>query len=129
MTDTEINAVYIGISAAHIKGIHGHGAVGIRGKEVTYTDVERVMDSAKNVHIPLDREVLHTISAGYILDGQNSIKNPVGMVGTRLDGKIYIITAAVTPVQNVLKCCEEAGLDVLDIVFEPLASAEAVLTD
>jgi cell division protein FtsA len=129
VTGSEINAVYVGIAGGHIKGFDSYGAVGIRGDEVAYVDVERVIDSAKAVHIPLEREVLHVIPTGYILDGQNGIKDPVGMVGERLEVKAYIITGAVTLVQNLLKCCEKAGIDVIDIVFEPLASAEAVLTD
>ena len=129
VTGFEINAMYVGIAGGHIKGFDSYGAVGIRGKEVAYVDVERVIDSAKAVHVPLDREVLHVIPTGYILDGQNSIKDPVGMIGERLEANVYIITGAVTLVQNLLKCCEKAGIDVIDIVFEPLASAEAVLTD
>ena len=125
----EINSVYVGISGGHIKGFNSHGAIGIRGKEVTSTDVDRVIDSAKAVYVPLDREVLHTIPTGYTLDGQNGIKDPAGMIGARLEAKVYILTGAITSVQNLLKCCEKAGVEVIDIVFEPLASAEAILTD
>ena len=125
----EINAVYVGISGCHIKSFNSYGAVNIRGKEVSCVDVERVIDSAKAVYVPLDREVLHVIPTGYILDGQNSIKDPVGMIGVRLETKAFIVTGAVTSVQNLLKCCEKAGLEVIDIVFEPLASAEAILTN
>jgi cell division protein FtsA len=128
-TGVEINSVYVGISGGHIKGFNSHGAIGIRGKEVTFTDVDRVIDSAKAVYVPLDREVLHTIPTGYTLDGQNGIKDPEGMIGSRLEAKVYILTGAVTSVQNLLKCCEKAGVEVIDIVFEPLASAEAILTD
>lgn len=125
----EINSVYVGISGGHIKGFNSYGAAGVRGKEVSYVDVERVIDSAKAVYVPLDREVLHVIPTGYTLDGQNGIRDPIGMIGTRLEAKVYILTGAITSVQNLLKCCEEAGIEVSDIVFEPLASAEAVLTD
>ena len=128
-TGVEINSVYVGISGGHIKGFNSHGAIGIRGKEVTFTDVDRVIDSAKAVYVPLDREVLHAIPTGYTLDGQNGIKDPAGMIGARLEAKVYILTGAVTSVQNLLKCCEKAGVEVIDIVFEPLASAEAILTD
>ncbi len=128
-TGVEINSVYAGISGGHIKGFNSHGAIGIRGKEVTFTDVDRVIDSAKAVYVPLDREVLHAIPTGYTLDGQNGIKDPEGMIGARLEAKVYILTGAVTSVQNLLKCCEKAGVEVIDIVFEPLASAEAILTD
>jgi cell division protein FtsA len=129
ITGVEINAVYVGIAGGHIKGFNSYGAVGIRGKEVAYVDVERVIDSAKAVYVPLDREVLHVIPTGYILDGQNGIRDPVGMMGVRLEAKVYIVTGAVTSVQNLLKCCEKVGLEVADIVFEPVASAEAILTD
>jgi cell division protein FtsA len=129
ITGVEINAVNVGIAGGHIKGFNSYGAVGVRGKEVAYMDVERVIDSAKAVYVPLDREVLHVIPTGYILDGQNGIRDPVGMMGVRLEAKVYIITGAVTSVQNLLKCCEKVGLEVADIVFEPIASAEAILTD
>ncbi len=125
----EIKAVYVGIAGSHIKGFQSYGAVGIKGKEVTSQDVERVIDSARAVYVPLDREVLHVIPTEFILDGQDGIKDPVGMSGVRLEAKVHIITGAVTSVQNLLKCCQKAGLDVIDIVLEPLASAEAVLTD
>jgi cell division protein FtsA len=128
-TGVEINAVYVGIAGSHIKGFNSYGAVGIRGKEVTCKDIERVIDSAKAVYVPLDREVLHVIPAGYILDGQDGIRDPIGMMGVRLEAKVYIVTGAVASVQNLLKCCEKVGLEVVDIVFEPLASAEAILTD
>ena len=128
-TGVEINAVYVGIAGSHIKGFNSYGAVGIRGKEVTCKDIERVIDSAKAVYVPLDREVLHVIPAGYILDGQDGIRDPSGMMGVRLEAKVYIVTGAVASVQNLLKCCEKVGLEVVDIVFEPLASAEAILTD
>jgi len=129
ITGVEINAVYVGIAGGHIKGFNSYGAVGLRGKEVAYVDVERVIDSAKAVYVPLDREVLHVIPTGYILDGQNGIRDPIGMMGVRLEAKVYIVTGAVTSVQNLLKCCEKVGLEVVDIVFEPVASAEAILTD
>ncbi|OHE58938.1 MAG: cell division protein FtsA [Thermodesulfovibrio sp. RBG_19FT_COMBO_42_12] len=128
-TGVEINAVYVGISGGHIKGFNSYGAVGIRGKEVSNTDVDRVLESAKAVYVPLDREVLHVIPTGYILDSQNGINDPIGMTGVRLEAKVYIVTGAVTSVQNLLKCCEKIGIEVIDIVFEPLASAGATLTD
>src|SRR4030042_330519 len=129
ITGVEINAVYVGIAGGHIKGFNSYGAVGVRGKEVAYMDIERLIDSAKAGYVPLDREVLHVIPTGYTLDGQNGIKDPIGMMGVRLEAKVYIVTGAVTSVQNLLKCCEKVGLEVVDIVFEPLASAEAILTE
>lgn len=129
ITGLDLENVRVGISGGHIKGFNSYGAVGIRGDEVSYSDVERVIDSAKAVYIPLDREVLHVIPTSYTIDGQNGIKNPIGMSGVRLEADVYIITGAVTSVQNLLRCCEKAGVDVGDIIFEPLASAEAILTD
>ena len=128
-TGVEIKAVYVGISGAHIKGFHSYGAAGVRGKEVSAADIERVIDSAKAVYVPLDREVLHVIPAGYTLDGQNSIRNPIGMIGGRLEANVYILTGAATSLQNLLSCCEKCGIEVIDMVFEPLASAEAILTN
>ncbi|OGW39565.1 MAG: cell division protein FtsA [Nitrospirae bacterium RBG_13_39_12] len=129
LTGVEISTVNIGIAGGHVKGFNSYGAVGIRSKEVGQVDIERVIDSAKAVYVPLDREVLHVIPTGYTLDGQNGIKDPIGMMGVRLEAKVYIVTGAVTSVQNLLKCCEKVGLEVVDIVFEPLASAEAILTE
>lgn len=124
----EIRSVYVGIAGGHIKGFESYGAVGIRGKEVRPQDVERAIDSASVVYVPLDREVLHVIPTEFMLDGQDGIKDPVGMSGVRLEVKVHIVTGAVSSVQNLLKCCERAGLEVIDIVLEPIASAEAVLT-
>jgi len=117
------------IRLAQEQGFESYGAVGIRGKEVSHIDVDRVLDSARAVYVPLDREVLHVIPTGYIVDGQNGIKDPVGMFGVRLEANVYIITGAVTSIQNLIKCCEKTGIQVRDLVFEPFASAEAILTD
>src|SRR4030043_797229 len=125
----EINSVYVSISGANVKGSHNFGAAGIGGRDVTYADVDRVLDSAKAVYVPLDREGLHVVPAGYTIDGQNGIKDPVGMTGERLEAKVYTVTGAGTSMQNLLKCCEKAGVEVADMVFGPLASAEAILTD
>jgi cell division protein FtsA len=124
-----IRDVYVGIAGSHIKSFRSYGSVGIKGKEVTSEDVERAIDSASAVYVPLDRETLHVLPTDFILDGQDGIKDPVGMAGIKLEVKVYIITGAVTFVQNLLKCCERAGLDVVDIVLQPIASAEATLTD
>ncbi len=118
-----IKSVLAGISGAHINGLNSYGAVGIRGKEVRPLDRERAIDSAKAIYIPLDREVLHVIPTEFILDGQEGIIDPVGMAGVRLEAKVHIITALASSVQNLMTCCEKAGLDVADIVFSPIASA------
>lgn len=127
-TGSGVREVYVGIAGSHIKSFSSYGAVGIKGREVTHEDVERAIESASAVYVPLDREILHVLPTDFILDGQDGIKDPVGMAGVRLEVKVYIVTGAVTSVQNLLKCCERAGLEVIDIVLQPLASAEATLT-
>ncbi|NWF76510.1 MAG: cell division protein FtsA [Nitrospirae bacterium] len=129
LTGIEIRAVHIGISGGHIKGFDSYGAVSVRDKKVMAIDVERAIDSAKEVYMPLNREVLQVIPMGYSVDGRNGIVNPIGMIGNRLEVKVYIITGAIRSVQNLLQSCQDAGVDVIDIVFEPLAAAEAILTD
>ena len=128
-TGIEIREAYLGITGNHIKGFYSSGAVGIRGKEVTSLDLKRVIESAKAVYIPLDREILHVIPTEYAIDGQNGVKDPVGMTGVRLEAKVHILTGAVSPIQNLLRCCEKAHLEVIEIVFEPLASALATVTE
>ena len=128
MAGCEINSVFTGIAGGHIKGFSSHGIVAVKNKEVTQRDVERVIDAAKAVAIPMDREVLHILPQEYIIDDQDGIKEPLGMSGVRLEAKVHIVTGAVTSAQNIIKCCNRTGLNVVDIALEPLASAEAVLT-
>jgi cell division protein FtsA len=129
MADCEISSVYAGIAGGHIEGFNSHGIVAVKDREVTESDVRRVIDAAKAVAIPMDREVIHVIPQEYIIDDQDGIREPLGMSGVRLEAKIHIVTAAVTSAQNIVKCANKAGLNVVDIVLEPLASAEAVLAD
>jgi cell division protein FtsA len=129
MADCEITSVYAGIAGGHIEGFNSHGIVAVKEHEVTESDVRRVIDAAKAVAIPMDREVIHVIPQEYIIDDQDGIREPLGMSGVRLEAKIHIVTAAVTSAQNIVKCANKAGLNVVDIVLEPLASAEAVLAD
>jgi cell division protein FtsA len=129
MADCEITSVYAGIAGGHIRGMNSHGVVAVKDQEVSSGDVKRVIDAAKAVAIPMDREVIHVIPQEYIIDGQDGIREPLGMSGVRLEAKIHIVTAAVTSAQNIVKCANKAGLNVMDIVLEPLASAEAVLAD
>ncbi len=123
-----IKSVTAGISGAHINGLDSYGAVGIRGKEVQHADMERAIDSAKAIYVPLEREVLHVIPTDFILDGQEGIVDPVGMAGVRLEAKVHIITGVASSIQNLMKCCEKAGLDVAEIVFGPVASAGVSLS-
>jgi cell division protein FtsA len=129
MAGCEISSVYAGIAGGHITGFNSRGIVAIKGQEVTKTDVERVIDAARAVAIPMDREVIHVLPQEYMIDDQGGIQNPVGMSGVRLEAKIHIVTGAVTSAHNIVKCANRSGLDVCDIVLEPLASGEAVLTD
>ncbi len=128
MAGREIGSAFIGIAGSHIKGFNSHGVIAVKGQEVSQEDVDRVIDAARAVAIPLDREVIHILPQEYIVDEQGGILDPVGITGVRLEAKVHIVTGAVTAAQNLIKCANRAGLDVVDIVFQPLASAEAVLT-
>ena len=129
MADCEISSVYAGIAGSHIRAFNSHGVVAVKDREVAPGDVKRVIDAAKAVSIPMDREVIHVIPQEFIIDDQDGIREPLGMSGVRLEAKIHIVTAAVTSAQNIVKCANKAGLNVIDIVLEPLASAEASLAD
>ena len=128
MAGCDITSVYAGIAGGHIKGINSHGIVAVKNKEVSENDISRVIDAAQAVAIPMDREVIHVIPQEFIVDDQDGIKEPLGMSGVRLEAKVHIISAAVTSAQNIVKCANRCGLNVNDIVLEPLASAEAVLS-
>jgi len=129
MADCEITSVYAGIAGGHIRAFNSHGVVAVKDREVHERDVKRVIDAAKAVAIPMDREVIHVIPQEFIIDDQDGIREPLGMSGVRLEAKIHMVTAAVTSAQNIIKSCNKAGLNVIDIVLEPLASAQAVLAD
>jgi len=124
---TRIRSVCAGISGAHMRGFYSSGAAGIRGRDVSRRDIAHAIDSAKAVYIPLDREVLHVIPTEFVLDGQEGITNPAGMSGVRLEARVHIITGSLTAVQNLVKCCGRAGLEVQEMVVKPLASAASVL--
>ena len=128
MAGCEINTVYAGIAGAHIKSLNSHGIVAIKDKEVTDQDIVRVLDAAQAIAIPMDREVIHIIPQEYIIDDQDGIREPRGMSGVRLAAKVHVVSGAVTSAQNIIKCCHQTGLSVADIVLQPLASSEAVLT-
>ena len=128
MAGCEIRTVYVGIAGSHIKGFNSHGVIAVKGGEVSHKDIERAIDAAKAVAIPLDREVIHILPQEYIVDDQSGIADPLGMAGVRLEVKVHIVTGAVTSAQNIIRSCHRSGLDVSDIVLESLASAKAVLT-
>jgi cell division protein FtsA len=128
MAGCEISHVYAGIAGGHIKGFNSHGIVAVKEKEVTEADVNRVIDAARAIAIPLDREVIHILPQEYIIDDQDGIKEPLGMSGVRLEARVHIVTGAVTSAQNIIKCAQRCGLTVADIVLEQLASSHAVLS-
>jgi cell division protein FtsA len=128
MAGVDINAVYAGIAGGHIRSFNSRGVIAIKNREISPADIERVIDAAKAVAIPLDREVLHVLPQEFTVDDQDGIKEPLGMSGVRLEAEVHIITGAVTSAQNIVKSCNRAGLEVLDIVLEPLASSYAVLS-
>jgi cell division protein FtsA len=117
----------VGVAGAHIRGLNSHGIVAVRGGEVSSRDVERVIDAARAVAIPLDRQVLHTLPQQFAVDDQEGVRDPVGMAGVRLEARIHIVTAAQSYSQNLNKCCERAGVTPGELMFEPLASADAAL--
>jgi cell division protein FtsA len=129
MAGVEIRSVYAGIAGSHVRSLNSHGIVAIKDKEVTSGDVARVMDAAQAVAIPADQKILHVLPQEFIIDGQEGIREPVGMSGVRLEAKVHIVTGAESAAQNIVKCVQRCGLVVEDIVLEQLASSFAVLTD
>lgn len=128
MAGCEISSVYVGIAGSHIKGFNSHGLIAIKHQEIRQGDIDRVIDAASAVPIPTDQEVIHVLPQGFVVDDQADIQDPIGMTGVRLEADVHIVTGSVTAVQNIVKCCNRAGLEVSDVVLEPLASAGAVLT-
>ena len=129
MAGCDIKSVYAGIAGGHIKGINSQGVIAIKNREVSQEDIKRVIDAAKALAIPMDREVIHILPQEFIIDEQDGIREPLGMSGVRLEAKVHIVTGAVASAQNIIKSCNRAGLDVADIVLEQLASSEAVLSN
>jgi cell division protein FtsA len=129
MADCEINTIYAGIAGSHVRSLNSHGVVAIRDREVTHGDVEHVIDAAKAVAIPADQRILHVLPQEFIIDGQEGIRDPIGMSGVRLEAKVHIVTGADSAAQNIIKCVQRCGLTVEDVVLEQLASSFAVLTD
>jgi cell division protein FtsA len=128
MADCKISHVYTGIAGSHIRSFNSSGMVAIKDKEVSATDVGRVMETAKAVNIPTDQQVLHVLPQEFIIDGQEDVREPLGMSGVRLEVRVHIVTGAVSAAQNIIKCVRRCGLEVQDLVLQPLASSLAVLT-
>ncbi len=129
MAGCEIHEVYAGIAGSHVRSTNSHGIVAIRDREVSQTDVDRVIDAARAVPIPADQKILHVLPQEFIIDGQEGIRKPIGMSGVRLESRVHIVTGAASAAQNIVKCVQRCGLEVQDIVLEQLASGHAVLTD
>ena len=128
MSGCRINSAYVGIAGSHVKGQNSLGIVAIKGREVGEDDVQRAVEASKSIAIPVDREILHTLRQNYVVDGQDGIRDPVGMSGVRLEAKVHIVTAAVPYIQNIVKSVNRVGLDIDDIVLEQLAASEAILS-
>ena len=128
MAGCDISTVYAGIAGGHIKAFNSHGVIAVKENEISPSDIDRVIEAAQAVVIPPDREVIHVIPQEYIIDDQDGIQEPLGMSGVRLEAKVHVVTAGITSAQNIVKSVNRAGLDVADIILQPIASSEAVLT-
>ena len=128
MAGIKISSAYVGIAGTHIKSFNSSGVVAVKDKEITEHDIQRVIDAAKAVMIPQDREVLHVIPQEFIIDDQDGIRDPIGMNGVRLEAKVHIVTGAISSAQNLIKCANRAGISVTELCLQPIASAAAVLT-
>src|SRR5213592_2860885 len=129
MADCRITEVYTGIAGSHIRSLNSSGMVAIKEKEVTQADIDRVVETAKAIAIPNDQQMLHILPQEFIVDGQEDVREPLGMSGVRLEVKVHIVTGAVSAVENITKCVRRCGLEVKDVILQPLASALAVLNE
>ncbi len=129
MAGVEITQVFVGIAGAHVRSINSQGVWAVKDREVREADVQAVLEQAKAINIPQDREIIHVIPQEYTIDHQDGVKEPLGMSGVRLEAKVHLVTASTTSAQNILKSCHRCGLQVSEVVLEPIASAEAVLHD
>jgi cell division protein FtsA len=129
MADCKITSVFTGIAGSHIKSLNSHGMVKIKDAEVTQADVDRVIETARAIALPSDQQILHILTQEFIIDGQEDVREPIGMSGMKLEVKVHIVTGAVSAAQNIVKCVKRCGLDVTDLVLQPLASSVAALTE
>ncbi len=129
MAGCEIHSVYAGIAGSHISSLNSHGIVAIRDKEVSQSDVDRVIDAARAVAIPADQRILHILPQEFIIDQQDGIREPAGMSGVRLEARVHMVTGAVSAAQNIVKCVGRCGLEVDDLILEQLSSSYAVLSE
>ncbi len=129
MSGCKITGVYTGIAGSHIKGLNSHGVIGIKDGEVTRHDISRVIEAAKAIAIPLDREIIHILPQEFVVDGQNGINDPLGMAGVRLETNVHMVTGLASSAQNIIKCANRNGLSVKELVLQPLASSESTLEE
>ena len=129
MADCKIREVWTGIAGSHIRSFNSHGMVAIKDREVTQQDVDRVVETARAIPIPTDQQILHVLNQEFAIDGQEDVREPIAMSGLRLEVKVHIVTGAVSAAQNIMKCVRRCGLEVHDLILQPLASANAVLSD
>ncbi|HEX7248957.1 MAG TPA: cell division protein FtsA, partial [Burkholderiales bacterium] len=129
MADCKIGSAFVGIAGSHIKSFNSTGMVAIKDREVGPLDVERALDTARAVNIPTDQQILHVLRQEFIIDGQEDVREPVGMSGVRLEVKVHIVTGAVSAAQNIIKCVRRCGLEVNDLILQPLASSRSVLSE
>ncbi len=128
MASCDISSVFVGIAGSHVIGTNSNGVIAIKNHEISEQDIARVVENGQAIPLTQEQEVLHVIPQDFTVDGQGGIQDPLGMTGVRLEANVHIVTASTTAVHNIVKCCNRAGLDVDDVVLEPVASAEAVLT-
>ena len=129
MADCKVKDVYTGIAGSHIRSFNSNGMVAIKDKEVSPGDIDRVIETARAMPIPAEQEILHILTQEFVIDGQDGIREPIGMSGMRLEVKVHIVTGAISAAQNIVKCVRRCGLDVNDLVLQPLASSYAVLSE
>jgi cell division protein FtsA len=130
MADCKIASAFVGIAGSHIRSFNSTGMVAVKERgEVTALDVERAVDTARAVNIPTDQQILHVLRQEFIIDGQEDVREPIGMSGVRLEVKVHIVTGAVSAAQNIIKCVRRCGIEVNDLILQPLASSRAVLAE
>jgi len=128
MAGVEVGSVYVGIAGGHIMGMNSTGIIAVKNQEISAREIDKVIDAARVVALPMDREVIHVLPQEFAVDDHSGILDPLGMSGVRLEARVHIVTAAVASAHNIVKCVNKADLEVEDIVLEQLASSEAVLS-
>jgi cell division protein FtsA len=129
MADCKITQAYVGIAGSHIRSFNSTGMVAVKDREVGPLDVDRAVETARAVNIPTDQQILHVLRQEFIIDGQEDVREPIGMSGVRLEVKVHIVTGAVSAAQNIIKCVRRCGIEVKDLILQPLASSRAVLSE